>query len=201
MCQQMVLRSYDARCQRHGPGHHLGRLLSTQLSRSLATVRLPKAEVAAARLMQVSKAFRDMKLYGREIEIEFTLMSLVRIVHKIVAMAEFRRPALDLPGHGHTRAAIDGLAQAPRDLTALEVEVAGTSVRLVWARPRLAPPAGLATSALTNGAAGSRTRRHSRNEISHPVLLRRPQSPDLRNLPKRTDDDTPASGESLPATH
>ena len=77
--------------------------------------------------------FRDVKLYGREAGIDFAETHLDRIVQEAVETAGCRDPALEMMVHGFGRAALDGMAHALRELTALKVEVHRTTVRLVWA--------------------------------------------------------------------
>ncbi|WP_461655688.1 hypothetical protein [Methylorubrum aminovorans] len=77
--------------------------------------------------------FRDVKLYGRDAGVDFVETNLGRIVNEAVEMAGCKDASLELQVHGWGRAALDGMAQALRDLTALKVEVNGTRVRLIWA--------------------------------------------------------------------
>ncbi len=50
-----------------------------------------------------------------------------------MAVAECKLTFMDIPVHGFGKAAIQGMAQALRELTGLEVDVSGSAVRLVWA--------------------------------------------------------------------
>lgn len=77
--------------------------------------------------------FRDVKLYGREAGIDFAETHLDRIVHEAIETAGCRAPALEMTVYGFGRAALDGVAHALRELTALKVEVQGTTIRLIWA--------------------------------------------------------------------
>ncbi|MBE7198125.1 MAG: hypothetical protein INR70_10015 [Parafilimonas terrae] len=79
--------------------------------------------------------FRDTRLYGRDAGTDFVETNLEQIVQEAVSMAECKSPSLEIPPHGFGRAAVEGMAQALRDLTILNVEVNASSLRLVWAAP------------------------------------------------------------------
>ena len=70
--------------------------------------------------------FRDRRLYIREAEADLTGTNLGQIVQRDVSMAECRQIARDQLGHGHSQATLESMAQALRDRTVLEVEVAGS---------------------------------------------------------------------------
>lgn len=79
--------------------------------------------------------FRDVRLFGADAGKDFVETNMENIVREAVGMAECKLASLEIPAHGFGRAAIEGMAQALRELTALEVDVSGNVVRLVWARP------------------------------------------------------------------
>lgn len=80
----------------------------------------------------INDLFRDVKLYGREAGIDFSKTHLDKIVHEAVETAGCGVPALEMTIHGFGRAALDGMAHALREFTALDVEVHGTTVKLIW---------------------------------------------------------------------
>ncbi|MCY1643161.1 hypothetical protein [Methylorubrum sp. SL192] len=77
--------------------------------------------------------FRAVKLYGRDAGADFAETNLGRIVNEAAEMAGCKEASLEMLVHGWGKAALDGMAQALRDLTSLKVEVSRTTVRLVWA--------------------------------------------------------------------
>ncbi len=81
--------------------------------------------------------FRDLKLYGREAGMDFVQTNLDLIVREAVSTAECRETSLSLPFCGSGRAALEGVADALRDITALRVEVQQSAVQLIWAVPNL----------------------------------------------------------------
>lgn len=94
------------------------------------------------RSMQMSRGsnihylFRETRLYGRDAGTDFVETNLGQIVQEAVSMAECRSPSLEIPAHGFGRAAVEGMAQALRDLTDLNVDVSASGLRLVWAVPK-----------------------------------------------------------------
>jgi hypothetical protein len=82
---------------------------------------------------RIHDLFRDVRLYGREAGVDFATTHLGRLVDEAVGRAGCRDGALEMTLHGSGLAAVEGIAQALRDLTQLEVAVNGTTVRLVWA--------------------------------------------------------------------
>jgi hypothetical protein len=76
---------------------------------------------------------RDARLYGREAGADFAETHLGRLVDEAVGVAGCREGALELTLHGSGHAALEGLAQALRELTGLKAEVDRTTVRLSWA--------------------------------------------------------------------
>ncbi|MEL6064584.1 MULTISPECIES: hypothetical protein [unclassified Methylobacterium] len=82
---------------------------------------------------------RDARLYGRDAGADSAQMHLGRLVDEAVGMAGCKDAALELTLNGSGRAALEGLAQAPRDLTGLKAEVDGTTVRLIWTEADLGP--------------------------------------------------------------
>ncbi len=87
------------------------------------------------RYSSISDLFRDVKLYGREAGVDFVETHLQRIVNEAVDTAECKDGSLELTAYGFGRAALEGRAQALRDLTALTVEADKSTIRLVWAEP------------------------------------------------------------------
>ncbi|GJE38036.1 hypothetical protein [Methylobacterium persicinum] len=104
-----------------------------------AKVRGAHVEALRNRFMQrhrsprITDLFRDVRLYGREAGVDFAETHLGRLVDEAVGVAGCRECALEMTLPGSGRAALEGMAQALRDLTGLEVEVDGTTVRLSWA--------------------------------------------------------------------
>ncbi|MEE7462748.1 hypothetical protein MFUR16E_16495 [Methylobacterium fujisawaense] len=104
-----------------------------------AKVRGAHAEALANRFMQrrrssrIDDLVRDARLYGREAGADFAETHLGRLVDEAVGVAGCKEGALELTLHGSGHAALEGLAQTLRELTGLEVEVVGTTVRLSWA--------------------------------------------------------------------
>ena len=104
-----------------------------------AKVRGAHAEALGNRLMQrrrssrIDDLVRDARLYGREAGADFARTHLGRLVDEAVGVAGCREGALELALHGSGHAALEGLAQALRELTGLKAEVDGTTVGLSWA--------------------------------------------------------------------
>jgi len=83
----------------------------------------------------LSDLFREVRLYGRDAGVDFIETHLSRIVNEAVEMAECKATYLELTAHGFGLAAVEGMAQALRDLTALKVEVDKATVRVIWSEP------------------------------------------------------------------
>ena len=92
-----------------------------------------------SRVSSVPHAFRDARLYGGDAGADFAQTHLDTIVQEAIETAGRRGASLSLPVHGWGRAASEGLAQALRDRTGLEVELGSFEVVMVWGdeRPRL----------------------------------------------------------------
>ena len=85
------------------------------------------------RSSRIDHLFRDVKLYGRDAGADFVDTNLDRLVEEAVGVAGCKQPCLEMQVWGWGRAALEGLAQALRDGTDLKVEVAGSTVQLIWA--------------------------------------------------------------------
>ena len=77
--------------------------------------------------------FRDLKLYGRDAGTDFVETNLAWIVQEAVETAECKGASLELTPYGFGRSALEGMAQALRDLTGLKVDSSGKTIRLIWA--------------------------------------------------------------------
>ena len=89
--------------------------------------------VERQRSSRVDDLFRGVKLYGRDAGTDFGETNLDRLIEEAVETAGCKDTCLDMHVHGWGRAAVDGVAQALRDRTSLKVEVAGSTVRIIWA--------------------------------------------------------------------
>ncbi len=75
---------------------------------------------------------QNLKLYGRAAGTDFVETHAEAIVQEAVSDAECKRNSLSIPAYGCGRAAIEDIAQALRDLTALKVNVSASNVTLSW---------------------------------------------------------------------
>lgn len=82
---------------------------------------------------RIQDLFRGVHLYGRDAAVDFVDTHLHRIVQEAVDMAECKDTLLSITTEGFGRAALDAMAEALRERTSLKVEVAGATLRLIWA--------------------------------------------------------------------
>jgi len=76
--------------------------------------------------------FQNLKLYGRAAGTDFVETHLEAIVQEAVSDAGCKRNSLSIPAYGCGKAAVEGIPQALRDLTFLEVHVSASNVTLSW---------------------------------------------------------------------
>ncbi|MCJ2088529.1 hypothetical protein MKK88_21475 [Methylobacterium sp. E-005] len=96
---------------------------------------MANSSMQMSRSTSIQHLLRDVALFGGDAGRDFVGTNLNDLVREAVAVAVCKLALMHIPVHGFGKAAIQGMAQALRVLTGLEVDVSGKAVRLVWARP------------------------------------------------------------------
>ena len=86
-----------------------------------------------SRSSTIDYIFRDIHLFGREAGSDFIHTFSNEIVEEAVAVAKTRQPSMHINVSKSGKSALEGVAQALRDLTGLTVEISHSTVTMTWA--------------------------------------------------------------------
>ena len=77
--------------------------------------------------------FRDIRIFGRDAGADLVNTFAAEIVREALDAAKTRQASMQLNLSRSGKAALEGAAQALRDLTGLYVEVSNSTITVIWA--------------------------------------------------------------------